>query len=96
MSYLKKYNNFELIDFSATLQASKSFEKNKRLLQSLEQNVYKETQNGFVIVSVEEDKEIQNKHALDVLKESIFTFFSQITSLEFIIKIFILIFGIEY
>ncbi len=79
MSYLIKYNNFELIDIPKAIKASPLFDGNFRNYKTLEHGIYKDTQNGFVIVSTEVEKKHKNKQAVELIKNSIISFFSKRT-----------------
>lgn len=79
MSYIIKYENFELIDIPEAIKASPSIDVNLDLFHSLEHGIYRETQNGFVIISTEVENGSQNKHAIEIVRDSIISFFSKKT-----------------
>jgi len=79
MSYLIKHDNFELIDIPEAIKASPFFDGNFKNYKTLEHGIYKDTQNGFVIVSTEVEKKHKNKQAVKLIKDSVISFFSKRT-----------------
>lgn len=79
MSYILKYDNFELIDIPEAIKASPSIKGDLDLYHSLEHGIYRETQNGFVIISTEIENDNKNKHAIEIVRDSIISFFSKKT-----------------
>lgn len=79
MSYLIKYDNFELIDIPEAIKASPAFDADFRNYETLEHGIFKNTQNGFVIVSTEVEKKHKNKQAIELIKKSIISFFEKRT-----------------
>jgi len=80
MSYTKKFYNFELIDIPSTLKAVPSFAGFKSTNNFLENGLYKETQNGFVIVTARIENEQISQAAVNIVINSVISYFSKRTS----------------
>lgn len=79
MSYIIEYDNFEIIDIPEAIRASAAIDNQQNLYHSLDHGFYRDTQNGFVIISTQIENAEQNKQAINIVQESIISFFSKKT-----------------
>lgn len=79
MSFKDTYQNLELIDRKGAKRALKSVAFDASSVYIPDCIAHEETQNGFLAIAAQETTEEHNKHALDVVKDSILTFFRKRT-----------------